>query len=67
MKVNSRFTYTRTEREREYLLFEKMLDRRQNKVAEMEKRAQEQYKRANKEVTSTVFVTFEHNQAAQII
>ena len=41
-----------------------MIDRRQNKIKEMEKRAQEQYKRANREIKSTIIVTFDYNQTA---
>lgn len=67
MKYNSRFTYTKSEREREYINFERMFDRRKNKIMEMEIRAREQYQRANDRIKTTVLVTFDYNQSASII
>ena len=43
MKTNSRFSYTKAEREREYSNYERMLERRKRKLQAMQAKIQEQY------------------------
>jgi hypothetical protein len=44
-----------------------MLERRKNKVKEMEIRAREEYEKANPQLKTTVIVTFHCSQSADII
>ena len=67
MRENSRFTFSKAEREREYSSFERMVERRKEKMHEMESRVREQYARASSELTTTMIVSFQHTQSADLI